>query len=229
MLRVDGHVADRVDGQAGRPDDARLAAQPHGVGSQCGAPSRRVPADVRLCEVVLSRREDLLGPLGLKEEERYPTYRGTEEVVYLSSETNGWAFVPPTVAAIATTASGWSTWRSRSTPGKRWTRRMSGVRGGAIGSTTRRSRTATSRTTTHSSSSIRMDSASRSSLPGRIGPRASTGTGRPRARRSSRHRPPADSAQACTADTASRPRKREPHQSRSWRDHRAGLFQALTR
>jgi catechol 2,3-dioxygenase-like lactoylglutathione lyase family enzyme len=27
---------------------------------------------------------DLLGPLGLKEEERYPTYRGTEDVVYLS-------------------------------------------------------------------------------------------------------------------------------------------------
>lgn len=27
---------------------------------------------------------NLLGPLGLKEEERYPTYRGTEEVVYLS-------------------------------------------------------------------------------------------------------------------------------------------------
>jgi glyoxylase I family protein len=27
---------------------------------------------------------DLLGPLGLKEEERYSTYRGTEEVVYLS-------------------------------------------------------------------------------------------------------------------------------------------------
>jgi catechol 2,3-dioxygenase-like lactoylglutathione lyase family enzyme len=27
---------------------------------------------------------DLLGPLGLEEEERYPTYRGTEEVVYLS-------------------------------------------------------------------------------------------------------------------------------------------------
>jgi hypothetical protein len=27
---------------------------------------------------------DLLGPLGLKEQERYPTYRGTEEVVYLS-------------------------------------------------------------------------------------------------------------------------------------------------
>jgi catechol 2,3-dioxygenase-like lactoylglutathione lyase family enzyme len=25
---------------------------------------------------------DLLGPLGLKEGERYPTYRGTEEVVY---------------------------------------------------------------------------------------------------------------------------------------------------
>ena len=25
---------------------------------------------------------ELLGPLGLKEEERYPTYRGTEEVVY---------------------------------------------------------------------------------------------------------------------------------------------------
>jgi len=27
---------------------------------------------------------NLLGPLGLKEEERYATYRGTEEVVYLS-------------------------------------------------------------------------------------------------------------------------------------------------
>src|SRR5215211_6413998 len=27
---------------------------------------------------------DLLGPLGLREEERYPTYRGSEEVVYLS-------------------------------------------------------------------------------------------------------------------------------------------------
>ena len=27
---------------------------------------------------------DLLGPLGLKEEARYPSYRGTEEVVYLS-------------------------------------------------------------------------------------------------------------------------------------------------
>jgi catechol 2,3-dioxygenase-like lactoylglutathione lyase family enzyme len=27
---------------------------------------------------------DVLGPLGLKEEERYPTYRGTEDVVYLS-------------------------------------------------------------------------------------------------------------------------------------------------
>jgi catechol 2,3-dioxygenase-like lactoylglutathione lyase family enzyme len=27
---------------------------------------------------------DVLGPLGLKEEERYPTYRGTEEVVYVS-------------------------------------------------------------------------------------------------------------------------------------------------
>ena len=26
---------------------------------------------------------DLLGPLGLAEEVRYPTYRGTEEVVYL--------------------------------------------------------------------------------------------------------------------------------------------------
>jgi catechol 2,3-dioxygenase-like lactoylglutathione lyase family enzyme len=25
---------------------------------------------------------ELLGPLGLEEEERYPTYRGTEEVVY---------------------------------------------------------------------------------------------------------------------------------------------------
>jgi catechol 2,3-dioxygenase-like lactoylglutathione lyase family enzyme len=27
---------------------------------------------------------EVLGPLGLKEEERYPSYRGTEEVVYLS-------------------------------------------------------------------------------------------------------------------------------------------------
>jgi catechol 2,3-dioxygenase-like lactoylglutathione lyase family enzyme len=67
--------------------------------------------------------KDLLGPLGLQEEERYPTYRGT----------------------------------------------------GAIGSTTRRSRTVTSPATTRSSSSVRMDSASRSFRPVRNGPRASTG------------------------------------------------------
>jgi catechol 2,3-dioxygenase-like lactoylglutathione lyase family enzyme len=31
---------------------------------------------------------DLLGPLGLEDIVRYPTYRGTEEVVYLSDPTN---------------------------------------------------------------------------------------------------------------------------------------------
>jgi catechol 2,3-dioxygenase-like lactoylglutathione lyase family enzyme len=32
---------------------------------------------------------DLLGPLGWAEEVRYPTYRGTEEVVYLQDPANG--------------------------------------------------------------------------------------------------------------------------------------------
>jgi glyoxylase I family protein len=32
---------------------------------------------------------DLLGPLGWVEEVRYPTYRGTEEVVYLKEPTSG--------------------------------------------------------------------------------------------------------------------------------------------
>ncbi|HYH59348.1 MAG TPA: VOC family protein [Thermoleophilaceae bacterium] len=34
-------------------------------------------------EASLAFYQDLLGPLGLAEEVRYPTYRGTEEVVYL--------------------------------------------------------------------------------------------------------------------------------------------------
>ena len=37
-------------------------------------------------ERTLSFYKAVLGPLGLREEARYPTYRGTEEVVYL-----GWA------------------------------------------------------------------------------------------------------------------------------------------
>jgi catechol 2,3-dioxygenase-like lactoylglutathione lyase family enzyme len=35
---------------------------------------------------------DLLGPLGLKEMARFPTYRGTEEVVYLGSDAPGYTF-----------------------------------------------------------------------------------------------------------------------------------------
>jgi glyoxylase I family protein len=35
---------------------------------------------------------DLLGPLGWVEEVRYPTYRGTEEVVYLQDPTSGTMF-----------------------------------------------------------------------------------------------------------------------------------------
>ena len=35
---------------------------------------------------------DLLGPLGWVEEVRYPTYRGTEEVVYLKEPTTGAMF-----------------------------------------------------------------------------------------------------------------------------------------
>jgi catechol 2,3-dioxygenase-like lactoylglutathione lyase family enzyme len=118
---------------------------------------------------------DLLGPLGLREEERYPTYRGTEDVVYLSLGDEWLGLRPADGGAHRYYGVGSSTWPSRSTRGKRWTRRISGVRHGAIGSTTRRRRTATSPATTRSSSSIRMGSASRSSRPGRIGPHASIG------------------------------------------------------
>ena len=35
---------------------------------------------------------ELLGPLGLKEMARFPTYRSTEEVVYLGSDAPGYTF-----------------------------------------------------------------------------------------------------------------------------------------
>ncbi len=116
---------------------------------------------------------DLLGPLGLKEEERYATYRGTEEVVYLSFG-DEWIGLRPADGGthryygvgLEHLAFEVDT-REEVDAHQRCSRR-------AIGSTTRRSRAPTSRATTHSSSSIPMASASRSSVPGGSGPRAST-------------------------------------------------------
>ena len=58
----------------------------------------------------------LLEPLGWREEVRYPTYRGTEEVVYLKDPGTGamLGLRPADGGELATTASGSSTWLSRS-------------------------------------------------------------------------------------------------------------------
>jgi catechol 2,3-dioxygenase-like lactoylglutathione lyase family enzyme len=118
---------------------------------------------------------DLLGPLGLREFERYPTYRGTEEVVYPSfgdeslglrpADGGGHRYYDVGLEHLAFEV---DTNEEVEAAHERCLRR-------AIGSTARRRRTATSRVTTHSLCSIRMDSASRSSRPGRNGPRAFTG------------------------------------------------------
>jgi len=55
-------------------------------------PSRGIHhVDLAVADVVrsLAFYLDLLGPLGWEESVRYPTYRGTEEVVYLKDPTSG--------------------------------------------------------------------------------------------------------------------------------------------
>jgi catechol 2,3-dioxygenase-like lactoylglutathione lyase family enzyme len=55
----------------------------------------------------------LLGPLGLKERFRVPTYRGTEEVVYLEYGSQGLGLRPADDGPTDTTAPGSNTWRSK--------------------------------------------------------------------------------------------------------------------
>jgi catechol 2,3-dioxygenase-like lactoylglutathione lyase family enzyme len=107
----------------------------------------------------------LLGPLGWVEEVRYPTYRGTEEVVYLQDPTTGamLGLRPADGGPIATTTSGSSTSRSRSTAGTRWTAHTSAVLPTARASTFHPKRIVTSTAITRSSSSIPTGCASRSS------------------------------------------------------------------
>ena len=119
---------------------------------------------------------DLLGPLGWKVTRRYPTYRGTEEVVYLGTgDTNAVRQRPragpsdcdrPMAALTSTTASVSSTLPSRWRPRTRLMRRMPVRRPPARRSTSRRKRTATSRATTRSSRSTPTASGSKCS-PGR--------------------------------------------------------------
>src|SRR5688500_11291473 len=67
----------------------------------------------------------LLEPLGWTKELRYPTYRGTEEVVYLHEPTTrtGLGLRPADGGSTAITPWESSTLRSRSTGGTRWTPR----------------------------------------------------------------------------------------------------------
>ena len=103
---------------------------------------------------------DLLGPLGWVEEIRYPTYRGTEEVVYLARpgaiRDVVSACVQRTVAPTATTTSASSTSPSRLTDGRRLMRRMHAASRVAQTFTSRRRRIATSLAITRSLSSIPM-------------------------------------------------------------------------
>ena len=56
----------------------------------------------------------LLGPFGMREAGRFPTYRGTEEVVYLAFGDQYLVSAKPTAASTATTTPGSSTLRSMS-------------------------------------------------------------------------------------------------------------------
>jgi Glyoxalase/Bleomycin resistance protein/Dioxygenase superfamily len=68
---------------------------------------------------------ELLGPLGLKEDIRIQSYRGTEEVVYLLFGEQNIGYAQGTVASTAITTWASSTWPSKSTPVTRSTRRSS--------------------------------------------------------------------------------------------------------
>jgi catechol 2,3-dioxygenase-like lactoylglutathione lyase family enzyme len=90
----------------------------------------------------LAFRLTVLEPLGWREEVRYPTYRGTEEVVYLKTRTPGRCsdYAPPAVS-IGIRVSGLSTWPSRSRVGPRSTQPMSAASAPGPGSISRPKRT----------------------------------------------------------------------------------------
>ena len=104
----------------------------------------------------------VLGPAGLHEEMRYPTYRGTEEVVYLRVGDGYVGFRKADGGTNDTTTSASSTSPSTSTLGLRWTPPISAVSTSAPGSTSLPRRIETSRASTSSSSSTRTGFASRS-------------------------------------------------------------------
>src|SRR4051794_11326346 len=87
----------------------------------------------------------VLGPLGVEELCRYPSYRGSEEIVYLRVGDSGQAIGcgRPTPATTAITRSGSSTSRCPSTRATRWTRSTGAASRRARGSTSRPRRTAT--------------------------------------------------------------------------------------
>ena len=82
----------------------------------------------------LSFYRDLLGPLGLREEERYPTYRGTEEVVYLSFGDEWLGLRPADGGTHRYYGVGLEHLAFDVATKEEVERRISGVRGGAIGS-----------------------------------------------------------------------------------------------
>ena len=109
---------------------------------------------------------DLLGPLGWEESVRYPSYRGTEEVVYLKDAVTGsrdpgsdssmLGIRRRMAACIATTGLESSTSPLRLTDGRRLTRRTHAASRAAPTFTSRRRRIATSLATTRSLPSMRM-------------------------------------------------------------------------
>ena len=79
----------------------------------------------------------VLEPLGWREEVRYPTYRGTEEVVHPKDPTTGARGLRLPAVGISTTGSGSSTWPSRSRVGPRSMRPMSAAWAAGPGSISR--------------------------------------------------------------------------------------------
>jgi len=105
----------------------------------------------------------LLGPLGVAESDRFPTYRGTEEVVVLRVGSPFLSFRPRTAASTATTTSESSTSRSLSMRGGSSTARTTAASNCAPRFTSRLRRTGTFPGTGRCSCSIPTESGSRSS------------------------------------------------------------------
>src|SRR5215204_2184949 len=119
-------------------------------------PIHHVDLAVADVERSLAFYRTLLGPLGWTKELRYPTYRGTEEVVYLQEPTTrtGLGVRPADEGEYRYYSVGIEHLRSRSTSGMRSTPRTRDASHSARTFTSLPRKIVTSRTTTHSSSSI---------------------------------------------------------------------------